>query len=196
MAGCRVLLLSAGIWGFNSMNFIMFKKSIQTQKSAGFTLIEVLIAMTVFSVGILAVITMQTTGVSGNAKAQTISKATNIAADRMEILMNLSYTSSLLEDPPTSGIGTDAKTDGVDNDGDGSIDEVDEAYTVYDTASDGVDNDNDGTIDEDSEYGNYTVKWRVTTNYPVTNTKNITVIITNSLLSAPVTMTFVRAAAI
>ncbi len=171
----------------------MSSKATQYKFYAGFTLIEVLIAMTVFSVGILAVITMQTTSVSGNARAQSISKAASLAADRMEILMNLPYNTSLLEDPPTSGIGTDARTDGVDNDGDAAVDEADEAYTIYDTASDGVDNDNDGAIDEDSEYGNYTVQWQVTSNSLLASTKNIKVTTVSSILQAPVVIDFIKA---
>lgn len=59
---------------------------------AGFTLIEVLVALTVFSIGILAVMTMQTTSIGGNSKAQYIAEASSWGADRMETLMNLSYT--------------------------------------------------------------------------------------------------------
>lgn len=160
---------------------------------SGFTIIEVLIAMVVFSIGILSVITMQTTSIGGNAKANYVSGGTNLAAERMEILMNLPYTSPLLEDPPTSGPGTDARSDGADNDGDGTSDETDEAYTVYDTSSDGIDNDNDGTIDEDSEYGDYAVQWRITTDLLLPNTKSINVTITSSLLQAPVNMDFIKA---
>ena len=66
----------------------------------GFTIIEVLIAMTVFAVGILAVISMQTTAVGGNAKAVAISKAAQLASEQMEELMGLSY----------DNITTDSKT--------------------------------------------------------------------------------------
>ena len=64
----------------------------QNKIAAGFTLIEVLIAITVFAIGILAVITMQTSGVSGNARAQRISNATSKAADQMEILLSTAYS--------------------------------------------------------------------------------------------------------
>ncbi len=159
----------------------------------GFTLIEALIALTVFAIGVLAVISMQTTATSGNARARYLSEATSWAVDRMEIILNLDYDSSLLEDPPATGPGTNARTDGVDNDGDSSIDEADENYTIYDTSSDQVDNDNDGATDEDSEYGSYTVQWRVTGNSPVTNTKTIRVMVAHPQLENPVTMDFIRA---
>ena len=68
-----------------------------TGKQAGFTLIEVLIAITVFAVGILAIVSMQTTSVGGNAKARCMSDATSWAADRVEILMALDYDDADLD---------------------------------------------------------------------------------------------------
>ncbi len=74
----------------------------QHKQAAGFTLIEVLISITVFAIGILAVITMQTSAVSGNAKAQNISEATNLAANQVESMLNTSY-SSIVNNSAVSG---------------------------------------------------------------------------------------------
>ena len=68
---------------------------IATQK--GFTLIEVLIAMTVFAVGILAVMSMITTAIGGNAKAVAITDATMLSSDVMEEIMALPYDSTDLD---------------------------------------------------------------------------------------------------
>ena len=62
----------------------------------GFTLIEVLIAITVFSIGILAVISMQTASVGSNARAVQITKGVTVAADRVETILSLPYNDANL----------------------------------------------------------------------------------------------------
>jgi type IV pilus assembly protein PilV len=57
----------------------------------GFTLIEVLIVIAIFSIGILAVAAMQMTSVKGNASARRITEATALAENRIERLLELSY---------------------------------------------------------------------------------------------------------
>jgi type IV pilus assembly protein PilV len=57
----------------------------------GFTLIEVLIVIAIFSIGILAVAAMQMTSVKGNASARRISEATALAESRIERLLELPY---------------------------------------------------------------------------------------------------------
>ena len=57
----------------------------------GFTLIEVLIVMAIFSIGILAVATMQMTSTKGNASARRITEETALAENQIENLMQLSY---------------------------------------------------------------------------------------------------------
>jgi prepilin-type N-terminal cleavage/methylation domain-containing protein len=52
--------------------------------SLGFTLIEVLIAMTIFAVGILGVAAMQLTSVRGNTSAGNVTANTFIGEDRVE----------------------------------------------------------------------------------------------------------------
>ena len=57
----------------------------------GFTLIEVLIGMAIFTIGILAVATMQMTSTNGNASARRITELTALAENQIENLMQLSY---------------------------------------------------------------------------------------------------------
>ncbi len=57
----------------------------------GFTLIEVLIVMAIFSIGILAVVAMQVTSTKGNASARRITEATALAENQIENLMQVSY---------------------------------------------------------------------------------------------------------
>jgi type IV pilus assembly protein PilV len=57
----------------------------------GFTLIEVLIVLAIFSIGILAVAAMQMTSTKGNASARRITEATALAENQIENLMQVSY---------------------------------------------------------------------------------------------------------
>jgi len=61
-------------------------------KTGGFTLIEVLIAVAIFSIGILAVGTMQLRSTGGNTNARIGTEASVWAQDRVETLMLLPYT--------------------------------------------------------------------------------------------------------
>jgi len=58
----------------------------------GFSLIEILIAITVFAIGILAVGNMQIAAIKGNYFANDLTKAATLAQDSMEKLIGLSYT--------------------------------------------------------------------------------------------------------
>ena len=71
----------------------------------GFTLIEILIALSVFAIGFLAIATMQITASKSTRRAVEVTEATAIASDHMEKLMALPYDDLLL-DP---GIHTDNK---------------------------------------------------------------------------------------
>ena len=57
----------------------------------GFTLLEVIIALCIFSIGLLAVASMQMSAIKGNHFSGTLTEATNWAADQMETLMSLPY---------------------------------------------------------------------------------------------------------
>jgi type IV pilus assembly protein PilV len=57
----------------------------------GFTLIEVLIAIAIFSIGILAIATLQIKSINANSAARMQSEATTAAVDCMERLMSLPY---------------------------------------------------------------------------------------------------------
>ena len=63
-------------------------------KEEGYTLIEILIAITVLAFGLMAVATMQVTAIKTNAKASDMSQGLNLAQAKMEELMNLPYDPS------------------------------------------------------------------------------------------------------
>ena len=82
------------------------------QKDKGFTLIEVLIAISIFSIGMLAVATMQISAISVNATAGRMTDRIIWAQDKLEELMALPYSSPWLEDlgDPPSGTDTNGNT--------------------------------------------------------------------------------------
>ena len=57
---------------------------------AGFTLIEVMIALTIFAIGLLALAGMQITGIKGNATAQSVSAKVALGSGVIEQIMALS----------------------------------------------------------------------------------------------------------
>jgi len=91
----------------------------KSQKDKGFTLIEVLIAISIFSIGMLAVATMQITSIKVNSTAGQITDRITLAQDKLEELMALPYSSPWLEDlgDPPSGTDTNGNTHQETTDG-------------------------------------------------------------------------------
>ena len=98
-----------------------------TKNQNGFTLVELLVALVIFAVGILGVATMQITSIKGNSKGRLISEASNLAADRIEIFMSLKY-STLTDDDldGVTGLGdmTTATADGADDSNGDGVDDI------------------------------------------------------------------------
>jgi type IV pilus assembly protein PilV len=69
----------------------------------GYTLIEMLIAIAILSVGLLAVATMQISSIRVNDTARRMTRRATMAQDRLEYIMSLKYTHAVL----TSGSHTD-----------------------------------------------------------------------------------------
>jgi type IV pilus assembly protein PilV len=113
----------------------------------GFTLIEVMIALAIFSIGILAVWALQVTSTKSNTTSRNLSMASVCASDQLERLVKLPYSHANL----TAGTHTPSQT------------------------SDGIDNNFNGLVDEPGENGPLRVSWAVVDNTPITNTKAITV---------------------
>ncbi|MDY6844161.1 MAG: prepilin-type N-terminal cleavage/methylation domain-containing protein [Thermodesulfobacteriota bacterium] len=116
----------------------------------GFTLLEVLIALAIFSFGILGIASMQVTSIQGNAYASGLTEAATWAQDRMERLTALNYTHANLND-----------TDGDDG-GPG--------------VGGGLD-DIGGNADYQVVQGIYTINWNIAEDFPLDNTKTIRVIV-------------------
>ena len=110
----------------------------------GFTLIEVMIAVAVFSIGIVALYSMQINAIRGNSHASTITEISNIAREQIERLISEDFGNVITKTDTT----TTAPIDSYD-------------LTVTDWSSDGVDNDGDGDTDEFDERGVKNVKLEV-----------------------------------
>jgi len=67
-------------------------------KEKGFTLLELMIAMVVLGIGILALIQMQVAAMSGNSSANQMTIATTLAQDQIERLKRLSFFDAALAD--------------------------------------------------------------------------------------------------
>ena len=114
----------------------------------GFTLIEILIAMSIFLVGFLAVGSMQISAINGNASAQMRTGGTVLATDVVEQLLKCPFN-------PTPGI-----------------------LGPYNEANPLAAGFHPGPADTDwFTDGAYEVQWEVVDDDPVTNAKTIEVLV-------------------
>ena len=70
---------------------------------SGFTLIEVVIALAIFTIGILAVFSLQISSIGGNAAARGVTENVTAAAAKVEELMAVDYDDLASEPPYTDG---------------------------------------------------------------------------------------------
>ncbi len=75
----------------------------------GFTLIEILIAMTIFAIGMLAIGAMQISAIRENAFSNDLTEASTIAQDQVELLISKDFS-----DPDLVDVNGDG-TAGIDN---------------------------------------------------------------------------------
>ena len=66
--------------------------------SRGFSVIEVLMGATVFTLGMLGVAAMNIRSINGNSFAANMTEATTLATNQMEVLMGYDYTNTQLND--------------------------------------------------------------------------------------------------
>ena len=68
--------------------------NVKSQKSEyGFTILEVLIAMAIFAIGILGVASMQTSAITENGNVRKYSEASAFAQEQIELLISTSFNS-------------------------------------------------------------------------------------------------------
>ena len=144
----------------------MMKRLFSNEK--GFTLLEILIAMTILSVGLLALAEMTVYVIRSNTAGNKITGATVLAQDKLEKLRNLSYTDAQLDD---------ADSDNTDYDTN-----IHSTPALF-TSPDHIDDGSGGSITGGSvTIGNsLQMVWNVAAdmagNTPVTGVKTVTVIV-------------------
>jgi prepilin-type N-terminal cleavage/methylation domain-containing protein len=68
------------------------------KNNKGFTLLEILIAITVFSIGLLGMATLTTGIIRGNLASKNLTTATTLAQDQMENVIRIGYTGASSKD--------------------------------------------------------------------------------------------------
>jgi len=131
------------------------------KNNKGFTLIEIMIAMMVLSIGLLGIASMQIKAVQGNTASMGLTEAAILGQNQIESLMSMKYLNNLLND-----------MDGDGNNGAGLGDSGPD--TIWGTAD-----DNDTGVNADYSFiqGRYTIDWNVSVGFPIANTKTIRVLI-------------------
>jgi len=74
---------------------------IKAEDEKGFSMIEILIALSVFAVGLLAISSLQIGSINNNGKARRSLKAVAIAQDQVETLMTTAYAAVNTSGPVT-----------------------------------------------------------------------------------------------
>jgi len=140
----------------------------------GFTLLEVLAAILTFSIGLMAVASMQLAAIKGNSQSGTLTEAGIWAADKMEELLSKDFTDPELQDTDGDGTNQDLNNDWIDDDG-GNFG----LNHVADPDSDGQpDNDTTGSqADFQENQGIYTISWNVAQEVTTHNTRTVNVIV-------------------
>ena len=128
----------------------------------GFTLVEVMVALVVITIGILAVNAMQIVAVRGNSSANGLSSASNFAMDQVEEIFALDYDDALLAD----GTGTNNGAAGLNDNTVASADHNDTSDPIY------------------------TILWNVAEEFPMDNIKTINIIVNRNDLGTTKSVTF------
>jgi len=153
----------------------------QLHSSNGFTLIEVLIAMAILTIGILSLFSMQIHSVQGNTKANRQTVESCLGSDQIEQLLAQSYNDTALQDVDGDGTNKDPDRNGLDDSGNNfGLDDVTTATA-------------DGNLV--SPDGLYTIFWNVAVDCPMPNLKTIRVYVqdNNRPQATPISYQYIKA---
>ena len=153
----------------------LMNKIIQKNQN-GFTLIEVLIGMTVFAIGILGVAAMQLSAIKGNSYSSHLSEASTISQDKIENFISLNYNDPVFNDDDGDGTNKDADNDGIDD--------TNNNFGLDDTNNPDETNQSNGVTGVQ-----YTTFCNIAVDQPIQNTKTIRTITTWTEKGATKTVT-------
>ena len=123
-------------------------------RQQGFTLIEVLIAISILTIGLLAVAKMQVSAIQGNYFSNNTTTALSLAQQKMEDLLGRAYTDADLADTQAGNNANLTSLVTIDH--------------------------QEPNVDEEGVSGSgiYHRVWNVADDTPITDTKTITIIVT------------------
>lgn len=83
--------------------FLSRKKDREIKKGhdTGFTIVEVLIAISILTVGMLATASMQISAIRGNDLSGSTTEAVNLAQQQLETIINMNYNNPAIADSQT-----------------------------------------------------------------------------------------------
>jgi len=144
------------------------------QNKKGFSLLEVLLGVTVFMIGMLGVTALNISSLKSNTFSGNMSEAVILAGDRIEKLMETPFAD--LKDNDGDGTDQDINDNGLDDDDPGdAADDIDGKlnFGLDDTGADA--DDSDPNIGKNSIF---TVYWNVAVGEPLPDkTKTVNVIV-------------------
>jgi hypothetical protein len=144
------------------------------QNSRGFSLLEVLLGITIFMIGMLGVTALNISSLKSNTFSGNMSEAVIIAGDRLEKLMASNFAD--LKDTDLDGTGQDVNEDGIDDD-----DDTDGTNDLDGIANFGLDDTGAAADDSDLDIGKnsiFTVYWNLADGEPLPEkTKTVNVIV-------------------
>ncbi len=141
----------------------------------GFTLIEVVIALGVLAIGIIAMFSMQTMGIKGNSSANRITETTIWAADKVEEIVALDYDD--LVDRNKNGTKHDLNKNGEDDVADGNFG-LNDTITGTNVDADETLRNNAGARIPTAD-GRYNVYWNVAEDHPLKGVKTVQINVVN-----------------
>ena len=118
----------------------------------GFTLIEVMFAVSLLAIGLLGLSLMQVAGIQSNALAYSSTQAHHLAEKHMEMIINSDYHAQGISDMASNNGSLDTLTN--------------------------VDHFNTDVLGNDMDLGKYNLVINVADNTPVSDTKTIVVMVT------------------
>jgi type IV pilus assembly protein PilV len=133
--------------------------ALEKESQGGFTLLEVIVAVSILTVGLLAVATMQGSAIIANGSAMDVTDATTLASDQMEKLAALPYDDAALQDTDDDGV---SGLDNIEFDGD-PLTAADADY---------------GITEQTARGKTYAVYWNVAVDDAAVGTKTVHVIVT------------------